>query len=111
MWLPLLGVFLSLYALWVERRQGPAACDIGERISCTRAFRSPYGRILGVPNALIGLLFYGAVLFLGPHPLLTIPALFATVALAYISYVVQRNFCLVCTAAYLVNVALFIQSV
>jgi uncharacterized membrane protein len=68
---------------------------------------------MGVPNPLAGLLFY-ALLFglsfsymhLVIYPVLA--SVLFSLYLAYISFIKQKNFCLVCTFTYLVNIGLLV---
>jgi uncharacterized membrane protein len=113
-----IGFFLSIYAFSVMKKvrrdqSYTPFCDISSSVSCSRAFASRYGVTLGIPNPLAGIFYYSlvaAVSGLKPGWLLflVIPALAVTVYLAVISYVVQRNFCLVCSAVYVVNLVLAI---
>jgi uncharacterized membrane protein len=115
------GFLISLYALIVRHKVLQSAsysplCDIRANISCSKALGSRYGKTLGIPNPLAGLFFY-AFLFLlsfGYMHLTLYPAAAAvlfSLYLAYISYIKQKNFCLVCTFTYLVNIALLIIAV
>lgn len=117
--LTMIGLVCSVYALFVFHKLTKdahyiALCDISSSISCTRAFGSKYGKILGLPNGLYELLFYtailGALFFEFTLFLVVLVSLgfVASLLLAYISYVRQHNFCLVCTCTYLVNTVLFL---
>jgi len=115
------GLLLSLYALYVKyRAKDPAyhaACDLSDRVSCTKAFGSEYGSLFVLSNALWGVLFYVTVIVLaslGFAKLVfsaAVLAMLGTMYLAYISYVVQKNFCVVCTCIYIVNFLLLIAAV
>lgn len=108
------GFLISLYALYVRYKVLKAPtyspiCDIRANISCSKALGSPYSKTLGIPNPLAGLLFYALVFFLSfSYMHLVIYPVLASVLfslyLAYISYIKQKNFCLVCTFTYLVNI-------
>lgn len=114
------GLLVSLYAWYVERRFGEKsykpACDISENVSCTKAFTSRYGRLFGIPNSVLGVVFYTAMFVLawfGYAQLVLYAAIFAmlgTLYLAYISYFVQKNFCLVCWSVYVVNIVLLLAA-
>lgn len=112
-----LGFLLSSYALYVRWRAEHSSsykplCDIGDRISCTKAFLSKEGLTGGLPNPLYGVFFYPFIALLAydnlPQMLFwaSLIAVLVSVYLAYVSYVKQRNFCVVCTGIYLVNVGL-----
>ena len=114
-----LGLVLSVYTLYVEHQlknnsSFKAVCDIGENMSCTKAFTSPYGRIAGISNAFLGLLFYvlvAVLAWLGQKNFILLLALFSVLGSAYLAYLQYgklKNFCLVCTLIYVVNVALLV---
>ena len=117
-----IGFILSAYAVSVERRRSlfknyTPFCDISRHVSCTKAFFSPSGKLVfGIPNSVIGLFFYFGVYLLA---LLGLPryilyaSLFSSVGtlyLAYVSYIKMKNFCIVCTAVYMVNLLLLVFS-
>ena len=119
--LAFLGFLLSFYALNVKWRHLRSKtykplCDFRENISCTKAFASKYGKIGGLPNPVYGIVFYALVFWLASRGLnvyvlyLAILAVLGSIFLAYISYIKQRNFCLVCTGIYLINVLLLVFS-
>lgn len=115
------GFLISLYALYVRHQvlKTPTyspICDIRANISCSKALGSQYSKTLGVPNPLAGLLFYALVfvlsfsyLHLAIYPVLA--SVLFSLYLAYISYIKQKNFCLVCTFTYLVNIALLVLAI
>ena len=116
--LALIGFLLSAYALYVKyrfsRKPYKPLCDISSRISCTKAFRSKYSVFSDLPTSLFGIVFYASVFLLAAQKelifYLAIAALAVTIYLAYISYFKQKNFCLVCSAIYLINILLLIFS-
>jgi len=65
--------FILVYYGHVESREVPAALCRREERSCTTILRTPYARIFGVPNAVLGLAFYALTL--------AVAALMATSAL------------------------------
>ena len=97
-----------------------AKCDLSNRVSCTKAATSKYGRMFfGIPNAKIGVLVFAGLL--GATALYSITGLYAmllvsqgagmfasafSIYLAFVSFVVQKNMCIVCIATYLVSFAL-----
>jgi vitamin-K-epoxide reductase (warfarin-sensitive) len=112
------GFLVSLYALYVRQKllhsdSYSPACDISDRVSCSKALGSRYGTTVGIPNPLAGLVFYCSTCLLAfsdfflPYLFfLVLPAVLFSIYLAYISYFRQKNFCLVCSFIYLVNLAM-----
>ena len=111
----ILGTLLSLYALYVKwkayNKNYKPLCDIRKNISCTKAFTSRSGKLAMLPNPLYGLFFYTLLFFFIKYAFyFGLIALPVTIYLAYLSYVKQKNFCLVCTGIYLINILIFIFS-
>ena len=115
------GFAVSLYAYSVERklRQDSSykpACDINNKISCSRAFTSQYGRLLGVSNTLMGMVFYTLIFVLdllnfnNAVYFFAIAAVTASAILAYFLYVKVKSFCLVCTTVYIINISLLLAT-
>lgn len=114
-----IGFALSLYAFIVEQRLKrntayKPACDISDRISCSKVAASPYANLFFVSNAVVGMLFYVLVMLLAAlhyERLLMVVVLggaLMSVYLAYILYAKIKSLCLVCTATYIVNGALLV---
>ncbi|XP_070573106.1 vitamin K epoxide reductase complex subunit 1-like protein 1 [Ptychodera flava] len=130
-----LGLLLSAYALKVElcKARDPnyvAVCDFSDRMSCTKAFMSPYGKgfgiigpllgddhILNFPNPILGIVFYSLQLIIGQwfyaNAILiqfllysSIMSCIGSIYLGYILYFVLNDFCVVCIATYIVNFTL-----
>lgn len=125
------GLFVSFYAIYVERkaRRGicNSFCDISDRASCSRVLTSPYSRMTGLvfklpknhplnlPNTYFGILFYLAIIAYPQYPFTLIPfretlLLLATsgsmvfcFVLAYILYFKLKDFCVVCVTTYFIN--------
>lgn len=120
--LSLIGLMLSLYAQHVEQElkkdeQFKPACDINDRISCTRPLLSEYANFFYIPNSLLGIFFYSTlavVAFCGLYPivlLMAIAGIIATLVLAYLLYFKINSFCLVCTALYIVNILILLCAI
>ncbi|MBI2208435.1 vitamin K epoxide reductase family protein [Candidatus Woesearchaeota archaeon] len=116
-----IGFLLSLYSFYVERKVSSqknykAVCDISDKLSCTKAFATGYGKIFGISNGLAGMLFYGIVLitvFYGALNLafyLSVLSIFASLYLAYVLQFKVRAVCLICYSIYAVNILLLIFS-
>lgn len=117
----IIGLLLSIYTLYVEKKMEKsknykALCDISDKISCTKAFGTNYGHILGISNAIPGIGFYILILILTYYNQLNFIFYFsalsflASIYLAYIIYFKLKNFCLVCNGIYVVNLLLLIFS-
>lgn len=92
---------------------GPEICQL-EAGGCQVLFRSPRARLLGVPNASLGVLLYallGAGMRLDWPPLLlfamTWPAIAMSVVLGY-SLITNRRQCRICWAGHVANATLFV---
>lgn len=118
-----IGFAFSLYAYIVEKKlkNDPTykpACDISDRISCSKVATSPYANLFFVSNAVAGMLFYALVILLavlilhGVLPderllmIVLVCGVLMSVYLAYILYTKIKSLCLVCTATYIINAAL-----
>ena len=106
----LYGYYLVLPA-WLT---GPEICQL-EAGGCQVLFRTPRARLLGVPNASLGLLLYvllAAGMLLGWPPLLlfamTWPALAMSAVLGY-SLIANRRQCRICWAGHVANLTLFVM--
>jgi vitamin-K-epoxide reductase (warfarin-sensitive) len=95
-------------------------CDIGENFNCDIVNRSTYSTVLGVPDALIGIVGYGALLVLAtlyrskaetPIMLLTasLAGLGFALYLTYIEALVLATWCILClsslTVIFLISVS------
>ena len=92
---------------------GPQICQL-EHGGCAVLFRSPRARLLGVPNAALGLLLYATLaagLLLGVPRLwlaaLTIPAVAMSVFLGY-SLIANKRQCRICWAGHIGNATLLL---
>ena len=115
----IVGAAASLAALYGHYRvlpgwlTGPEICRL-EHGGCAVLFRTPRARLLGVPNAALGLALY-AVLAVGfvldwPPALLavfTIPAVAMSAFLGY-SLIANKRECRNCWAGHLANAVLFV---
>jgi uncharacterized membrane protein len=117
-WLALIaGASASAAALYGHYRvlpswlTGPRICQL-EHGGCAVLFRSPRARLLGVPNAALGLALY-ALLALGlllswPALLvfaMTVPAVAMSAFLGY-SLIANRRECRICWAGHIANAVL-----
>ena len=119
--LTIIGFFLSIYAFRVENKMREdkkyrAACDINNKVSCTKAFGSKYGKTFGLSNSLYGMFFYFVIFLLSLSGLieyifyLSLLSVLGSVYLVYVLYFKVKSFCLVCNGIYLVNLLLLVFS-
>lgn len=117
--LAVFGFGISLYGFMVEQKiksnqDYKPVCDISDKISCSKPFKSPYGKLLGVSNTVVGMVFYATIFVLALFgqgqalQFLSLCALIATGVFAYLLYVKIKSFCLICNATYVVNILLFL---
>nr|XP_056721324.1 vitamin K epoxide reductase complex subunit 1-like protein 1 [Euleptes europaea] len=131
----LAGIALSLYACHLEREKGRdlhyrSLCDLSERVRCSAAIASRWGRGFGLlgsifgkdsainqPNSVFGLVFYVLQMLLGMTAsavaalvlmMSSIVSVIGSLYLAYILYFVLKEFCIICVVTYLLNFILFI---
>jgi uncharacterized membrane protein len=126
-----LGLGASLTSTYVHYnllvdRSFSSFCDVSATVSCTQAYLSPYGSILGVPVALAGVFFFALVLGIAalsgrktPRAAESAPAyVFAlsTMGLAFVLYLGYASFfvlhavCILCVITYISVIALFLIS-
>ena len=102
-----------------------SVCDINETFSCSQVYLSQYGSVQGVPVAIFGLIWFGLVALLAaysrPKEQATDPSgayifALATVGLgviiylAYASFFVLKNGCILCIGTYAAVIAIFLVS-
>ena len=126
----LLGLGASAASTWVHYRilNDPtyaSFCDVNATLSCTDAYTSRFGAVGGVPVAVFGLLFFAFVLGLmawsrmsavtrdnlpGYVFALSTVGLAVVLYLGYASYFILNVVCVLCVAAYVAVIGLFIVS-
>lgn len=120
--LAVLGFGISLYTYVVENKikkdsNYKPACDLSDRISCSKPMLSPYGNIFFFSNAVAGMLYYiliGLLAYVQAVNLLliaTVGGFLFSLILAYLLYFKIKAICLLCTSLYIVNIALLILSI
>jgi protein-disulfide isomerase/uncharacterized membrane protein len=113
----LLGLAAASAATWVhaELVRYPdlsSVCDVSATVNCTQAYSSAYGKLGGVPVAILGVLFFAGILLLQfgarllrvPDPahvgayvfLLSLPGVAFAAYLAIASWFVLHVVCLLC---------------
>ncbi len=116
-----IGFAVSLYGFFIEEqlKKDPnykPICDISDKASCSKPFKSSFSRMFGISNTIVGMLFYAAIAFFawfGLYQLVLIgsaAACLVSLYLAYILYAKIRTLCLICTTTYLINGMLLLTS-
>jgi uncharacterized membrane protein len=133
--LSLAGLVISLYFILAfygrvkHSRWVPEILCAREGSTCVTVMRTPYARVFGVPNSLLGITYYLAVIleigsglfvpnrfhggceFIWPHQNI-LPASFITVVLGfYLVYALRRKLhvnCPLCYIAHAINLAIFV---
>jgi uncharacterized membrane protein/protein-disulfide isomerase len=135
--LTLLGLAASAAAAFVHYRllsdsTYQSVCDFNATWSCTQVYESVYGAFWGVPVAVGGVIWFGAVTLLaiaalpgsgaaGPRAerstriagyifALSIVGLAVTLYLAYASFFILKTYCLFCIVTYLAVIGIFVVS-
>ena len=120
-WVGLLAGFAAACAALYGRYRtlpafltGPAVCKLDEANGCQVLFRTRYAALLGVPNALLGIVCYtfiGVGLVRGwPLGLLMAGASAAAAMSIYLAYVLIRDRleCRICWTGHFANAALWL---
>lgn len=126
----LLGFGFSAAASWVHYKilndpMYASFCDVNATLNCTDAYTSRFGAFGGVPVALLGLLFFAAVLVLialcsqsrassenlpGYIFAASTIGLAVVLYLGYASYFILHVVCLLCAGTYVAVIGLFLLS-
>ena len=127
----LAGLLASAASAWVHHQLltqpgYTSVCDINATFSCTQAYLSPYGTLLGVPVAILGAIWFALVLAVlvaapGGTPAfrenvaayvfaLSTAGLAVVLYLAYASFFILNALCVLCIASYIAVIGLFIVS-
>ena len=101
-------------------------CDVSETVSCTQLYQSRYGSIAGIPVALGGVFWFGAVLLLafadarGPSTsrenvaayflVWSTVGLSVAMYMAYAAFFVLGIFCILCGIVYATVIGIFVLS-
>jgi uncharacterized membrane protein len=108
------AAFYGRYRTLPASLTGPEVCKLDEVNGCQVLFRTRYAALLGVPNSLLGVLYYPLVaagLLAGwPVSLLMAGASAAGAMSIYLAYVLSRDGldCRICWAGHLANAALWL---
>jgi vitamin-K-epoxide reductase (warfarin-sensitive) len=113
----IIGLIISIYGIVEERKMKQdamykPACDITDKISCSRVFLSSYSTTFGISNIWIATAYYCTLIvlsFMQITALVTALA-YAGVAVsfvfAYIMFFKVRAICPVCVSLYIVNIVI-----
>lgn len=116
--LGLAGAAVSAYVWYKQATTGPVLC-VGD--GCAKVIRSPYGRLLGIPNGALGVAYFGGAsavpLLSGPGSVLWSAMVTASVValvlygyLVYLQAAVLRAWCVWCLSSAALTAALLIAA-
>ncbi|MCG3109264.1 hypothetical protein L3N51_01554 [Metallosphaera sp. J1] len=102
--LSVLGLIDSSYLLYItESEKPPPFCDVSSYINCGRVEFSPFSHFFGVPDALLGALFFlmGIILWLTSRSTLKYWWVLGTIFTVYLisTEALLNSICLYCTLA------------
>ena len=115
--LSVLGIIVSAYATSCfykiqKNASFKSICDLSDKASCSKAFNSPYGKHLGLPNGMWGIGFYVIMATLSYFQAyqwmlyFSIISVIASVYLAYLLITKVKALCLDCIAIYIINLSM-----
>ncbi len=117
--LAVLGLFFSIYSyrldyLLKKDQNYKPFCDISDRFSCSKPLLSPYNKMFGISNSLLGIFFYLSIIICALLCMktalfwLSITGCFASAVLFLILVTQIKSFCVVCVSMYIINVLLLV---
>lgn len=119
--LSFVGFCISMYGFFIEQQikqnvTYKPACDISDRISCSKPLLSKYGKLFFVSNSVLGILFYMSMMILAAYGLKillfygALLSVLVSIFLAYILFFKIRTLCLLCVSIYVINILLLLYS-
>ena len=119
--LAITGFLISIYAYITEEKlkkdsSFKPACDLSDRISCSKPLKSEYANLFYISNTIAGIMFYALLAILAFFNMTAalfyaaIAACIASIYLAYLLYFKIGALCLLCTSLYIVNALLLFFS-
>ncbi len=114
----IIGLLISIYLVILRYTSIlPLDCPDKGIINCSNVLNSKYSTILGVPNAVLGLVFFVAEIiaiekYFGKDEML----LLSSIGLVFVAYFILAeymigNICLFCTGVHACTLALFLISI
>ena len=115
--LSLLGIAVSGYLTWNSIVTEGGICPLTGFFGCSAILSSVYAKILGIPAALFGMVWFLVALLLtmllvrnakGLNLMLawSLLGLVGVIALAYTEFILVRAFCPYCTSAHILGLAI-----
>lgn len=111
------GLLISIYLVLVTYSAAPLVCPDKGIINCENVLTSQYSRILGVPNVILGIVFFVAEiaairLYFGKDPLIVYNAM----GMAFVAYYIfaeymVKSICIFCTGVHVCVLSLLIISI
>ncbi|MDP3993787.1 MAG: vitamin K epoxide reductase family protein [Candidatus Doudnabacteria bacterium] len=114
----LLGLGIMSYLTYIHYASAQSFCDISEKISCDVVTTSIYSEIFGVPVSVLGILYFGTILFLAlTKPLarfdrfaffLTVFVLVPSLYLSLMEIFSIKAFCVLCETSKVLMVGILL---
>lgn len=119
--LSVIGLIDSIYLSWHSLRKQPLICPINKQ-DCNAVVQSPYGKMFGIKNEIIGVFYYVFVIALSfiiffnsinwikyALFILSFIALSASAYLFYVQKYILKNYCFYCIISAIVNLLIFLN--
>lgn len=115
------GFMVSLYGYFVENTLKKdstyqPACDISDKISCSKVIHSEYGKMFAFSNTILGMIYYASMIACAFFKytyfafFLASASICVSLIFAYILFFKIKSFCPICVSVYVVNIALLITT-
>lgn len=112
-----IGLAVSIYLTILHYGGGQAACPETGVVNCEKVLTSQYSSIIGIPLAVLGVVFFAAelvvILFLKNNDYFTILSGIGLAVVFYAWYAeyTLQSICLYCTAVHICTIALLIIAI
>ncbi|MFT4311894.1 MAG: vitamin K epoxide reductase family protein [Candidatus Woesearchaeota archaeon] len=115
--LPILGILVSYLMLRASTATKKQFCDLIRWSSCSKAAKDSSARLFfGIHNAKVGIFYYIFIILTEANQYTALSMISATLAVVvstYLAYLLwkKRNLCILCLAAYVINLLIFLEIV
>lgn len=120
--LGLAGFVVSLHIFLTKKQGKQLVCNIGKKETCNDVVNSVYNKTLGIPNEILGMLYYflvivlsGLIIYSSKAPYLSLIllilgslALLASIYFTYLQGAVLKKWCQYCVTSALITLLILI---